>query len=152
MKVKKLIELLGRFDSEAEARLSVSMPGRVISTHENIWVGDYGGGPQINAALDFKQFHVYVGCGIEQFVTPVPQRRLQPVARREVKPEVIDLGHYDDEEVAVRIRDFYVYHRGLDEPLRFPDFDYESWIPPRTSSGEYNEHIAEILKEKLLKD
>jgi hypothetical protein len=138
MKVKKLIDILRRFDPESDVRLCVSLPGRVIETHEQIWVADYGGGPQIGAALDFRGFHVYVGCGLEQLVREIPER-----------PE-IDLGEYESPEIAARVRDFYVYHKGLEEPLSFPDFDYEDWIPPRTKSGEYNPHIAEILKEKLL--
>ncbi|HID77535.1 MAG TPA: hypothetical protein EYP56_16265 [Planctomycetaceae bacterium] len=152
MRVRELIELLQRFDPESEVHMSVALPGRVISTHENIWVADYGGGPQLNAALDFKQFHVYVGCGLEQMVTEVPRRRF--VAAHEIhrrEPE-IDLGQYETEELAAKVRDFYNYHRRPGEPLAYPDFDYENWIPPRTTSGEYNEHIAAILKEKLLRD
>jgi hypothetical protein len=140
MRVKKLIDVLKRFDPEAEVHLSLSMPGRVIETHERIWVADYGGGPQIGAALDFRVFHVYVGCGLEQFVREIPERL------------EIDLGRYESPEIAAQVRDFYVYHMGVDEPLTHPDFDYESWIPPRTTSGEYNEHIARILREKLLRD
>ena len=151
MQVKKLIEVLRRFDPESEVHLSLSLPGRVIATHENLWVGDYGGGPQINAALDFRQFHVYVGCGIEQFVTDVPQKPSVP-AEHEASGASVDLGQYDDEDIAARVRDFYIYHEGLGEPLGDPDFDYESWIPPRTRSGEYNGHIAKILREKLMKD
>lgn len=140
MRVNKLIEMLKRFDPEAEVRLCLSLPGRVIETHERIWVADYGGGPQINAALDFRGFQVYVGCGLEQFVKDIPERL------------EIDLGHYQSPEVAAKVRDFYVFHMGLDEPLSYPDFDYEDWIPPRTASGEYNEHVAKILKQKLLDD
>jgi hypothetical protein len=51
-----------------------------------------------------------------------------------------------------RVRDFYIIHRELDETLNYPDFDYDDWLPPRTVSGEYNEHIARILREKLLQD
>lgn len=152
MRVKKLIDLLNRFDPEAEVRLSVSLPGRVIAIHENIWVGDYGGGPQINAALDFKQFHVYVGCGLEQFVTNVPEQESAPLQHHDQPKPIVDLGDYENEEDAAKVRDFYIYHQGLDEPLKFPDFDYENWIPPRTNSGDYNEHIARILKQKLLED
>ena len=140
MRAKNLIEVLKRFDPQAEVRLCVSMPGRVIETHERIWVADYGGGPQINAALDFRGFHVYVGCGLEQFVKNIPERA------------EIDLGQYNNAEIAAKVRDFYVVHTGLDEPLNYPDFDYEDWIPPKTTSGEYNEHIARILKEKLLNE
>jgi hypothetical protein len=140
MKAKKLIDVLKRFDPEADVRLCLSLPGRVIETHEQLWVADYGGGPQINAALDFRGFQVYVGCGVEQFVRHIPDRM------------EIDLGDYPDAEVAAKVRDFYIFHKGLDEPLTHPDFDYEDWIPPRTTSGEYNERIAEILKEKLLSE
>ena len=140
MKAQKLIELLKRFDPEADVRLCLSLPGRVIETHEKIWVADYGGGPQINAALDFRGFHVYVGCGLEQMVREIPERRH------------FDLGQYDTAETAAKVRDFYVFHMGIDEPLTYPDFDFEDWIPPRTTSGEYNEQIARILKAKLLND
>jgi len=140
MRVKQLIDVLKRFDPEAEVRLCMSLPGRVIETHERIWVADYGGGPQIGAALDFRGFHVYVGCGLEQFVREIPERF------------EIDLGQYDSPEMAAKVRDFYIYHMGIDEPLADPDFDYEDWIPPRTTSGEYNEHVARILKARLLND
>ena len=140
MNVRQLIELLQRFDPEATVRLCVSQPNRVLETHERLWVGDYGGGPQINAALDFREFYVYVGCGLEQTVTSVPQR-----------PKV-DLGHYATPEDAARVHDFYVIHQGLHEPLHYPDFDYEHWIPPRMTSGEYHPVIARILREKLLRD
>jgi hypothetical protein len=152
MRVKELIELLTRFNPEAPVHLSLSLPGRVISTHENLWVADYGGGPQLNAALDFKQFHVYVGCGLDQLVQPVPQQAfVAPHAEPPQKPP-LDLGQYDDAETAARVHDFYVYHHKLNEPLHDPSFDYEHWIPPRTTSGEYNEHIAEILRQKLLEE
>ena len=62
------------------------------------------------------------------------------------------LGNYESSEVAAHVRDFYVFHHKIDEPLNFPDFDYERWIPPKTTEGEYNEHIAAILREKLLQD
>jgi hypothetical protein len=153
MQVKELMKLLERFDPEAEVHLSVALPGRVIATHENLWVADYGGGPQLNATVDFKQFHVYVGCGMEQLVTPVPLYPFQPF-QHDTQPEQaqVDLGEYTDEEMAAKVRDFYNCHRKPDEPLTYPDFDYENWIPPRTTSGEYNQHIASILKEKLLKE
>ena len=152
MQVKQLIDVLKRFDPEADVRLSVSMPGRVIATHENIWVADYGGGPQINAALDFRQFHVYVGCGIEQFVRRIPEHEFEPAPPEDWQEPAVDLGQYDDEETAAKVRDFYAVHQGLNMPLSFPDFDYENWIPPRTRSGEYNEHIARILREKLMEE
>jgi hypothetical protein len=116
-------------------------------------VADYGGGPQLHAALDFKQFHVYVGCGMEQLVTNVPPHPFDPSLHdAEQEPTEVDLGEYENEEIAAQVRDFYNYHRRPGHPLKEPDFDYETWIPPRTTSGEYNKHIAEILKEKLLKD
>jgi len=158
MLVKELVELLERFHPQAEVRLSVSLPGRVIATYERLWVADYGGGPQIHAANDFKQFSVYVGCGLEQMVRPVPERPyvLEHAAHGGAHPAahepVVDLGQYADEESAAKVRDFYIYHKKLGEPLRYPDLDYEHWIPPRTVSGEYNEHIAKILREKLLEE
>ena len=139
MKVRELIQLLERFDPDSQVRLSVTMPDRVIETHEKVWVGDYGGGPQICTARDFRQFYVYVGCGLEQFVGDVPEPR-------------IDLGHYENAETAAKVHDFYVVHRKLHEPLAYPDFDYQNWIPPRTVSGEYNPIIAKILSEKLLRE
>lgn len=139
MNVQELIGLLERFDPRAEVRLCINWPDRVAETHDRIWVGDYGGGPQINAAMDFRGVRVYVGCVLEQQLPSAPPRK-------------IDLGHYDTAETAARVRDFYVFHRGLDEPLNFPDMDYDKWIPPRTTSGEYNAHIAEILKKKLLRE
>lgn len=140
MRVRELIDLLRRFSPEAPVRLCVGLPNRVVETHDLLWVGDYGGGPQINAAPDFRGFQVYVGCGLEQVVRPLP-----PEPR-------VDLGQYANPVDAARVRDFYIIHRGLKEPLSFPDFDYEHWIPPRTVSGEYNPIIAQILREKLLRD
>lgn len=139
MQTKELIELLKRFDPESQVRLCMSLPGRVIETHDTLWVADYGDGPQINAALDFRPFSVYVGCGLEQFV-------------RKVSEIAVDLGDYESQEITARVRDFYVINRELDEPLIYPDFDYEDWLPPRTVSGEYNEHIARILRDRLLRD
>ncbi len=139
MRTKDLIELLKRFDPESNVRLCVNLPGRVIETHNTLWVADYGEGPQINAALDFRPFSVYVGCGLEQLV-------------RKVSEIAVDLGEYDNSETTAKVRDFYVLHRELDEPLVYPEFDYEDWLPPRTQSGEYNEHIARILRDKLLQD
>ena len=121
------MELLSRFDPESEVRLSVSLPGRVIATHENLWVADYGGGPQLHAALDFKQFHVYVGCGMEQLVTNVPPHPFDPSLHdAEQEPTEVDLGEYENEEIAAQVRDFYNYHRRPSHPLKEPDFDYET--------------------------
>lgn len=139
MTVEELIGMLERFPPKSEVRVCVNWPDRVAETHERLWVGDYGGGPQINAAMDLRGVRIYVGCVLEQRAARNP-------------PQRIDLGHYDSAETAARVRDFYIVHRGLDEPLNFPEMDYDKWIPPRTTSGEYNPLIAEILKEKLLKD
>ena len=139
MKVKELIDQLKKFPPEAAVHVGVSWPDRVTEAHENVWVGDYGGGPQINAAMDLRGLHVYVGCTVQRTTRDMPDR-------------TVKLGHYDNPEDAARVRDFYIYHHRLDEPLNYPDFDYEKWIPPRTSSGEYNKHIAEILSKKLLND
>src|SRR3990172_6758244 len=144
MKTKELIELLRRFDPESEVRLGVNWPGRVWEAFEGVWVADYGAGPQINAAMDLRGVVVYVGC--------VLQPRLPERTPRETPRPEIDLGHYETPEIAARVRDFYIFHRGLDETLNYPEADYERWIPPRTTSGEYNEHIAAILREKLLKE
>ena len=140
MRVRELIDLLKRFDPQASVRLSIAQPDRVLEIHEHIWVGDYGGGPQINAVSGLEVFHLYVGCGLEQMVASVP-REFQP-----------DLGRYDNPEDAAKVHDFYVIHRGLELPLRYPAFDYEHWIPPRTTSGQYNPLIAQILREKLMRE
>ena len=105
------------------------------------------------AALDYKPTPVYVGCGIEQVVTGVPTDRPAPSqVSGESLPAAPDLGEYESVEMAAKVHDFFNYHRRPGEPLDYPDFDYDSWIAPRTNSGEYNEHIASILEEKLLKD
>ncbi|GEM_PF-1145218 len=137
MTTGKLIEILKRFDPESKVRLCVTYSGRVISTSDQIWVADYGGGPQLIAAPDLRPFQVLVGCGLEQVVRAVPRRL------------VLDLGEYEDAETAEKVRDFYIYHTRLAEPLTYPDFDYENWIPPRTKSGKYHERIAAILKRKF---
>ena len=139
MKVKELIDLLSRFSPESEVHVGVNWPDRVSETHEAVWVGDYGGGPQINAAMDLRGVRVHVGCVLQYRVGDAPIQTTK-------------LGHYDSAEDAAKVRDFYIVNKGLDEPLNFPDFDYENWIPPRMSSGEYNEQIAAILKEKLMRD
>jgi len=148
MKTQELIDLLKRFDPGSEVRLCVNWPGRVAEAYERLWVADYGGGPQINAAMDLRGVVVYVGCVLEQ---RLPSKTTQKKPRQEQRKE-IDLGRYESTEIAARVRDFYIVHRGLDEPLNYPEFDYDRWIPPRTTSGEYNEHIAAILREKLLKE
>jgi len=154
MRVRQLIDLLQRFNPEADVRLCVSLPNRVLEMHERLWVGDYGGGPLINATADFRGFQVFVGCGLEQLVAPVPDYPLEPSHEplpAGAEPQ-IDLGEYESEELTRKVRDFYIVHRGLNESLSYPEFDYASWIPPRTRSGKYNEHIAKILEEKLLQD
>ena len=139
MKVKQLMTILAGFDPEADVHLCINLPGRVPEVYEHVWVGDSGTGPQINAALDLRGSTVYVGL--------IVQQRL-----RTPFDESIDLGRYDNPADAARVHDFYVLNRGLKEPLNFPDFDYEKWIPPRTTSGQYNPHIARILRDKLMRD
>ena len=152
MRTRELIQLLERFDPEAEVRLCFSPPGRVVAAYRNVWVGDYGGGAQINAAPDVGQFYVYVGLGMDQVVSPPPLQRVPaPIAREPGRP-TLDLGRYEDDDLAAKVHDFYVFHQRLNEPLRFPQFDYEHWIPPRTSDGQYNEHIARILRDRLMRD
>lgn len=146
MKTQELIDLLKHFDPESDVRLAINWPGRISETYERLWVADYGGGPRINAAMDLRGVVVYVGCVLESFTSKTPQ----PVPPE--RPKEIDLGRYESTEIAARVRDFYIVHRRLDEPLNYPEFDYDRWIPPRTTSGEYNEHIAAILREKLLEE
>jgi hypothetical protein len=152
MQVRTLIELLRQFDPEADVRLSLALPGRVIATRENVGVADYGGGPELNAVLDPRQFHVYVGCGMSQLLSDRPTDPKVSNRNASQAPADVDLGQYETEEVAAKVRDFYNYHRRPDRRLNYPEFDYASWIAPRTVSGGYNEHIAAILSEKLLKD
>ena len=138
MKVSQLIEILQRFDPESAVRLGMSPSSRILETYEQLWVGDYGGGPQINVAPDVRVFQIYVGCGWERMLGVVPPRRQ------------VDLGRYQSSEDSARVRDFYVINQGLQEPLAFPDFDYDHWIPPRTNSGQYHPVIARILRDKLM--
>ena len=137
MRVKTLIDLLKRFDSEAEVRLCVGHSARVVEMYNRVVIGDYGGGPELVALSEFRGSCVYVGCGLEQLLLEIPP---------------VDLGRYATREDAAKVRDYYVLAQGLKERLHYPDFNYERWIPPRTITGEYNEHIARILREKLLKD
>ena len=139
MKTRDLIALLKDFDPHSEVRLCLNLPDRIVEVYEQIWVGKHEGRPVINAALDPRGSCVYVGCILQERVNRVHRRR-------------VDLGRYQSEEDAAKVRDFYVVHQGLEEPLNFPDFDYDKWIPPKTTSGQYNEHIAEILRKKLLQD
>jgi hypothetical protein len=154
MRVRELIEMLQRFEPEANVRLGVALPGDFIEIFERMWVADYGGGPQINAPLNFTGFRIYAGCGLQQMVhdlESVPQTRSPAPSPSPRAPEV-DLGRYATEEEAAKVRDFYIVHRRLRERLTFPDFDYENWIPPRTVEGSYNEHVARILEKKLLEE
>jgi len=139
MKVQEMIDVLKKFEPDDQVRLAISWPDRVTETYEQLWIGDWGGGPQVNAAMDLRGLKIFVGCVVQQKVPDRPQK-------------MVDLGRYATTEEAAKVRDFFVVHKGIDEPLNFPDFDYEKWIPPRTTAGEYDEHIAEILKDKLLKD
>ena len=153
MQVKTLIELLRQFNPEADVRLSVALPGRVIATREQVRVADYGGGPELAAVFDPRQFHVYVGCGMGQVLSDQRAEAAPTLNRHADRLAVdVDLGEYETEELTARVRDFFNYHRRPGRPLSDPDFDYASWIAPRTSSGAYNEHIAAILSERLLKD
>lgn len=151
MQVQQLIELLQRFDPQAEVRLSVAQPERVLATHDNLGIADYGGGPQLIVGLDFRPFRVYVGCGLEQWVTPVSPHPFEG-SRTSAQRVPPDLGEYETLELATKVRDFFNYHRRPGEPLAYPDFDYATWIAPRTTAGEYNPHIAAILSERLLRD
>lgn len=139
MLVRELIELLRRFDPDDEVHIGVNSPGRVASVYQRLWVGSYGGGPQINAVADPGRLEHYAGLDLRHLVFHLPG-------------PAVDLGDYETDEIARKVRDFYVFHRRLNEPLHYPDFDYERWIPPRTRSGQYNPHIAAILEEKLLED
>ena len=137
MRVGNLIDLLKRFDSEAQVRLAVGWSGRVIETFDQVSVADSGNGPALIVRPESRSSCVYAGCGMEQLVHGIPE---------------LDLGRYATQEETAKVRDYYVLSQGLKERLSFPDFDYEHWIPPRTVSGEYNPHIAKILREKLLKE
>ncbi len=139
MKVREMIDVLKKFSPDDHVRVAISWPDHVTETHDQLWVGDWGEGPQINAVMDLRGVNILVGCVLQQKVADRPQK-------------MIDLGSYATTEEAAKVRDFYIVNKKIDEPLNFPDFDYETWIPPRTTSGDYNERIAEILKEKLLKD
>jgi hypothetical protein len=139
MTVQELMDTLRTLPAQAPVRLAVSWPEGVTETYENLWVGQGAEAVQITAAMDWRGVHVHVGCAM-------------PVRRPRAAREMIHLGHYDSPETAARVRDFYVIHKGLDEPLNFPGFDYDKWLPPRTTDGEYNGHIAKILEEKLLED
>jgi hypothetical protein len=140
MTVQELIDALKGLPAGAPVKLGVAWPEGITEMYENLWVAESTGSAQIMASMDWRGVHVHVGCAMARPVRkPPPQPQLH-------------LGHYDSPETAARVRDFYVVHKGLDEPLNFPDFDYQDWIPPRTTEGEYNEHIAKILEEKLLDD
>jgi hypothetical protein len=137
MKVQELIDRLKAFRPDAEVRLGVRWPDRVTETYEQIVVEDNAGSPMLRAAMDLRGVRVYVGSAL---VESLPQQS---------RP-ALDLGQYDTPELAAKVRDFYVIHKGLGEQLNFPHFDYRRWIPPRTTSGQYNPLIADILREQLL--
>ena len=90
MRVIELISILKKFAPDAEVRVGVSWPDRVTEAHERVWVGNYGHGPQINAAMDFRGLSVYVGCVLQQSARDMPQR-------------TIKLGHYDSAEDAAKV-------------------------------------------------
>jgi len=133
------MDSLRHLPAQSPVRVAVAWPEGVTETYENLWVAEEADGARITAAMDWRGVYVHVGCAM-------PVRR--PLAPR----EQVHLGHYDSPETAARVRDFYVVHKQLDEPLNFPDFDYERWIPPRATDGDYNEHIAKILEQKLLQE
>lgn len=137
MNVQSLIDVLKTFPADSEVRLTVRWPDCVSESYEQLVVEDSGGGPMLRAMLDPRGMRVYVGIDVVEAVSKGPVK-------------APDLGQYESPEVAARVHDFYVIHKGLHEPLAYPDFDYQRWIPPRTVSGRYNPYIAEILREKLL--
>jgi hypothetical protein len=138
MTVQELIDRLRSFPADAEVHIGISWPDFVSESYERILISDYGGGPQLNAGMDYRGLQIFVGC------------KFQPAKAR---PEhAIDLGQYETVEAAAKVHDFYVIHKRLKERLNYPDFDYENWIPPRMVSGQYNEHVAAILREKLMRD
>lgn len=137
MRVRNLIDLLKRFDSEAEVHVAVGWNGRMVETYDQVWIGDYGGGPGLIVTPEPQGSCIYVGCGLDHLVRGLP---------------TLDLGRYATQEDTAKVRDYYVLNQGLKERLSFPEFDYEHWIPPRTVTGEYNQHIARILREKLLRE
>ena len=139
MKVQELIDRLKAFRPDADVRLGIRWPDHVTETYEQLGVEDNGGSPLLRAGMDFRGLRVYVGCVFEESVS----RRRGPT---------IDLGQYETAELAAKVHDFYVLHKGLNEPLNFADFDYGRWIPPRTTTGQYNPLIADILREKLLRE
>ena len=90
MNVKQLVRLLEEFPPDAEVRVGISWPDRVTETYERVVVGDYGGGPILTAAMDFKGLRVYVGCTLEHTVA-------------ERRGTTIDLGQYESVEVAAKV-------------------------------------------------
>ena len=135
MKVRELIDLLERFEPTAEVRLCVNWPDRVAETYERIWVGDYGGGPRINAAVDFRGVEVYVGCVLEQRMpTPAP-RRPGPVRQR---------------RTAARVARFLRFPPRAGRAAELPRLRLRQVDPAANPLRRDNGLIAEILKEKLL--
>jgi hypothetical protein len=62
------------------------------------------------------------------------------------------LGTYKDKILALHVRDWFLIQKGvsgrLNEYLNFPYFDYDNFIPPPMNGGQYNQHIAYLMKEK----
>ena len=141
MLVRELIQLLQRFEPSSQVRLTISPAGRVVQTYDQFLVARGKDGVELIAATDFAPFSILVGCGLGQIVRPIHPVFLE-----------VDLGLYDDPMDIERVQDFYIHHQGLQIPLFQPDFDYENWLPPRTKSGEYNPHVAAILRRKLSED
>ena len=116
MKVRQLIEALKRFDPESDVHTAVSSMSGVTQVLTEDMVAEYEGGPLLLPGR-MAAGSILVGCVVGR---PVSRSRKMP----------IDLGRYADPETAAKVRDFFIYHQKIDEPLSDPDFDYESWIPP----------------------
>lgn len=138
VKVHQLIEALKRFDPESDVHTAVSSMSGVTQVLTEEMVAEYEGGPLLLPGR-MATGSILVGCVVGR---PAPPVRKMP----------IDLGRYADPETAAKVRDFFIYHQKMDEPLSNPGFDYENWIPPRMVTGEYHPRIAAILREKLLRE
>jgi hypothetical protein len=140
MKVRQLIDILGKFDLDDPVRLSFTQGGGVVELCDALRVVDLAEGPLIQAMVDLRGIQIYVGCTV-----PPPIKSTEA-------GRPIDLGRYKSVEMAAQVRDFYIFHKKMGEPLAFPDFDYERWVPPRMVDGNYHPLIAQILREKLLQE
>jgi hypothetical protein len=138
VKVQQLIEALKRFDPEADVHTAVSSMSGVTQVLTEDMVAEYEGGPLLLPGR-MAVGSILVGCAVGR---PVPRNLKMP----------IDLGRYTDPETAAKVRDFFIYHKNMEESLSDPHFDYENWIPPRMINGEYHPRIAEILRDKLLEE